>query len=431
MPGPESPALFNMLEFGFAPRRFARRHARRYGRAYSVQSVGARFLFTADPTHVRRIFSADPSTFSSFSAVSLRNIFGPRSVLLTSGPTHTRQRKLLAPPINGARLRAFGATMQQIADHHVDRLEQGQSLRAVDLATEFTLDVIVRTVFGVEREDAARDLKQLLSKLVHTIPPVALFVPRLQDPWFPPWARYQRLRHEFHQWMNRHIAQRRRELARREDVLSLLLQTRYEDGSELEADEICDQLVTLLLAGHETTALTLATCLNRLHRHPEVLDELQRELSQESTPEAVQRLPYLSAVIDETLRIDPIVTDVARVPTANYLLEDDLLVTPKQVILVLIEALHHDPALYPEPERFRPQRFLAQRPSPFEYLPFGGGVRRCLGAAFSDYETKIFLATLLRRTRLSLTRSGHEPRVRRNITMGPKYGVPLRVEQLR
>ncbi|MFT3928029.1 MAG: cytochrome P450 [Myxococcales bacterium] len=425
--GPSSPPLFNMLEFGLAPTRFATRHARTFGRSYSVPALGASFLFTADPAHVKRIFSADSSTFLSFSAFSLRNIFGPRSVLLTSGPTHARQRKLLAPPLTGPRLRAFGTTMQQIANEHVSALRAGQTFRAVDLTTDFTLDVIVRTVFGVENPAAAHELKQLLGEIVHSVPPIAIFVPRLQQRWFPPWARYQRLRARFNQWVHAQIAQRRREPLRRDDVLSLLLEARYDDGSEIGSDEICDQLVTLLLAGHETTALALATSLGRLHQHPESLAKLKAELGAQTTPEEAQRLPYLAAVIDETLRIDPIVTDVARVPTGLFHVEDDLVLTPKDVVIVLIEALHRDPLIYPEPERFWPERFLERRYAPFEYLPFGGGVRRCLGAAFSDYETKIFLATLLRRTELACVRPGPEPRVRRNITMGPKFGVPLKV----
>lgn len=401
--------------------------AARYGRSFRLSVAGSHFLFTADPAHVRRIFSADAHTFRSFSAVSLRNIFGPHSVLLTSGKTHTRQRKLLSPPLNGARLRAFGTTMQSIADEHVRSLRVGQHFRAIDLTTAFTLDVIVRTVFGVEGYAESGELKTLLTDLVEMLPPIALFVPRLQHPAFPPWARYQRLRERFQRFMHGHIAQRRRELRRMDDVLSLMLETQYDDGSLMSDEEICDQLVTLLLAGHETTAITLASCLNRLHREPEALARLTAELDAQSTPEQAQRLPFLSAVIDEALRIDPIVTDIARVPVADYALGDDLMIAPDEVLFVLIEGLHRDPEFYPDPGQFRPERFLNATPSPFTFAPFGGGVRRCLGAAFSDYETKIFLATLLRHTELALTRTRAEPRVRRNITMGPKHGVPMRV----
>jgi cytochrome P450 len=419
----------NTLEFGFAPRGFALRHAARYGRTYRMAGVGGDVVFTAHPEHIRRVFAADSDTFATFAAVSLRGLFGPHSVLLTSGVTHKRQRKLLSPSLHGARLRAFGATMQELADEHVARLAPGVEFRALEFATDFTLDVIVRTVFGVSTPAQSAELRRLLSQLVQHVPPLAIFAPRLQHPWFPPWARYLRSQQEFTAWLTAKIAERRRLSDRSEDVLSLLLEARYDDGSPMDEEEIRDQLVTLLLAGHETTSIAIATVLSRVHRHPQVLARLRGALAASGTgPEEAQRLPYLSAVIDETLRIDPVVTDVARVPKQDFALDDRLTITPRHVLLVLMEALHHDPELYPKPEQFRPERFLERKYAPHEYAPFGGGVRRCLGAAFSDYETKILLATLLRRFTLRLSEERHEPRVRRNITMGPKHGVPMRVE---
>jgi cytochrome P450 len=421
-----------LLEYGFAPRRFASRHAAKFGRVYRLRALPKNGLFTADPEHVRRIFAADESAFETPAAVTLSGLFGPRSVLLTSGALHRRQRKLLAPPLNGARLRAFGASMQKLAEQHVATLTPGLSFRALNFTTAFTLDVIVRTVFGVNDAEEERALRSMLSVLVHQIPPLPLYMPLLQHPWFPPWGSYLRAQQHFESWLTAKIAQRRREGGSGEDVLSLLLETRYEDGSAMDDLEVRDQLLTLLLAGHETTAITLATCLNRLYRHPDVLARVQAELAAHSpAPEAVVRLPYLSAVVDETLRIDPVVTDVGRIPVADFALDTELVVTSKHVLIVLIEALHHDPTLYPEPSRFRPERFLERKYMPHEFAPFGGGVRRCLGAAFSDYETKIMLAALLQRLNLKLADPRPEPRVRRNVTMGPKRGVPMRVESVR
>jgi cytochrome P450 len=313
----------------------------------------------------------------------------------------------------------------------VATLKPGQTFRAHDFTTAFTLDVIVRTVFGVSAPDGDPELRALLSTLVHELPPFAVFAPFVRHPWFPPWARYLRAQQRFQRWLTAKLAQRRREGGAGDDVLSLLLEARYEDGSAMDEPDICDQLVTLLLAGHETTALALASSLGLLHRHPDVLARVRAELLAHSPlPESVTRLPYLSAAIDETLRIDPIVTEVARISRTDFALDDELVVKPKQLMIMLIEALHHDPELYPEPERFRPERFLERKYLPHEFIPFGGGVRRCLGAAFSDYETKIMLATLLRRVELALVDAQPEPRVRRNITMGPKHGVPMRVERL-
>ncbi|MDB4972481.1 MAG: cytochrome [Myxococcaceae bacterium] len=431
LPGPRTPRIFNTFEFALAPRRFARRHAERHGRVYRMRSLQGDVVITADPEHVRRVFAADSDTFASFSGLALSALFGPRSVLLTSGAVHRRQRKLLAPPLHGPRLRAFGESMQKLADQHVARLQPGQSLRALDLTTSFTLDVIVQTVFGVTNEREGRELASLLTTLVHEVPAIALFVTRLQTRWFRPWARYLATRDRFDRWVSEKIETQRRAASQGGDVLSLLLEARYDDGSAMDEGEIHDQLITLLLAGHETTSIALASCMSRLVRHPEVLARLRSEL--DGVPEGadVQRLPYLSAVIDETLRIDPIVSDVARVPKVDFALDDQLTITPKQLLLVLMEGLHHDPELYPDPSAFRPERFLERKFTPFEYAPFGGGVRRCIGAAFSDYETKIMLAALVRRVDFSAARSAPDKRVRRNVTMGPRDGVPLIVDRLR
>lgn len=430
--GPNLPAFVNSLEYGFTPRRFTERHTRTYGPTFLAKSRLGDAIFTAHPEHVRRIFAADSDVFKTFAAAALKPFFGARSVLLTSGKVHKAQRKLLAPPLTGARLRAFGASMQAIADRHVAALRPGQQLRTIHFTTAFTLEVIVRTVFGAQTELEVNEVSTLLHRLTSGITPLTFFAPGLQRSWFPPWARYLAASAEFRGWLGGQIVRRRREGDSRDDVLSLLLETRFDDGTPIDDDEIHDQLVTLLLAGHETTAVALANCVGNVLRNPPVLQRLLGELAGAGqAPEDLQRLPYLSAVIDETLRVDPIVTDVARIPRSDFALDDKLTVTPKQVLLVLIEGLHQDPTLYPEPACFRPERFLERKFLPHEFAPFGGGVRRCLGAAFSDYENKILLATLLRRTSLSLTRQGPEPRVRRNITMGPKFGVPVRVEALR
>lgn len=431
LPGPRTPGFVNTLEFAFAPRFFTQRHRKKYGRVFRIPAIQGDAIFTTDTEHIRRIFAADSDTFRVLAATSLRALFGRQSVLLTSGPTHRRQRKLLAPPLSGARLRKFAATMQQLADRQVATLRPGQEFRALDLTTAFTLDVIVQTVFGVTGEQEAEQLRELLKTLIHHVPPSALFAPPLQQGWYPPWARYLKARDSFNRWLNAKIATRRRSAESGDDVLSLLLEARFDDGSQMDDEEVHAQLITLLLAGHETTAIALASCMSRLARHPEVRAVLSRELDAALPGDDVQRLPYLSAVIDETLRIDPIVSDVARIPNADFVLDQDLTVTPDQLIIVLIEGVHLDPTLYPDPLRFRPERFLERKYAAHEFMPFGGGVRRCIGAAFSDMETKIMLATLVRRADLALVSQRPERRVRRNITMGPQHGVPMRVQHLR
>jgi cytochrome P450 len=432
LPKPKTPQLLGVLEYAFAPRRFAARHAKSLGRIYRVDGATGTIVVTSDPDHVKRVFAAAPETFDTYSQFTLGRVLGRSSVLVTAGDTHRRQRKLLAPPLTGARLRAFAATMQEIADRHVDTLVAGRELRALDLSTAFTLDVIVRTVFGVTEPEEAAHLSGILRAMVDEVPVIAVFQPRLQRGWFPPWLRYQQASQRFDVWLRAKLAERRQRAEHGDDVLSLLLQTRAEDASPLEYEELRDQLITLLLAGHETTSIAVASCIEQIHRHPPVLARLRDELASEpADPEGVQRNAYLSAAIDETLRIAPILSDVTRRVREEFWLDDQLRLTRGEGVMVLIEALHYDPAIYPEPAQFRPERFLERKYATYEYVPFGGGVRRCLGAAFSDYETKILLATILRRVTLQLTRARPDPRVRRNITLGPKYGVPLRVSSRR
>lgn len=433
--GPRTPGFFNSFEYGVAPRRFALRHAANFGRTYKARTLWGETIFTSDPEYIRRVFAADSEVFAPFASLSLGWLFGPRSVLITSGAVHRRQRKLLSPHLSGPRLRAFGRTMQSLADKHVQRLRAGESLRALDLSAAFTLDVIVRIVFGVEEDEEqveGGELRKHLTTLVQDVPAAAIFAHPLRTNWYAPWARYLRACQRFDVWLSRKIGQRRAAGAPGDDVLSLLLNARYDDGTAMEDGEIRDQLITLLMAGHETTSLAMTNCLRHLHRAPELLARARAEIDAAGAgPDDVQRLPFLAACIDETLRIDPIVTDVGRMPHADFVLDQDLVVRPRQTLMVLIEALHHDRLLYPEPERFLPERFLQRKFAPHEFAPFGGGVRRCLGAAFSDYESKILLATLLRTVELELTEKHAEPRVRRNITMGPKHGVPMQVARLR
>ena len=435
LPGPRTPGLYNSIEFALSPSRFAARHGRTYGRVYRAKTALRESVYTSHPEHVRRIFGADEDAFDSYTSLVVPWLWGDTSVVLTAGATHRRQRKLLSPPLSGARLRAFGTTMQTIAEQHVARLRAGDTLSAHAFAAEFTLEVILRTVFGVrsdQDEAEARELRRLLTSLVHDVPILSLYARPLQHGLYPPWARYMQVREKFRRWLGAKIAETQAAGAQGDDVLSLLLSARHDDGSAMDDAEVQDQLLTLLLTGHETTAVGLACCLSRLHREPRVLATLRAELdAAASGPDELARLPYLSAVIDETLRIDPILTDVGRLPRADFALDAQTVVTPRQILVVLIEALHHDPELYPDPARFRPERFLERRYAPYEYAPFGGGVRRCLGAAFADYETKVLLATLLRHTELELESQRPEPRVRLNITMGPKRGVPLRVLRVR
>jgi cytochrome P450 len=427
--GPRRPAIAQMLHYAFDPEDAVQRNIVRYGRTHWMKSLAGPILATASPEHAKKIFAADPETFATFAAVSLSGVLGARSVLVTHGPEHKRQRKLLTPPLHGPRLRAFGEQMKEIALEHVSRLRQGQRFLAHELTTEFTLAVILRTVFGV---DARSELRTILLGMLDGFSPLAVFAPVLQTPWFPPFRRYLAARTAFYEALDRLIASRRAAggLDRRADVLSLLLEAKYDDGAPMDTEEIRDQLLTMLVAGHETTAISLAWVLDHALRRPAVLARLTEEVRGQTDPEAIAKLPYVGAVIDETMRISPVVTDAPRLARVPFELEPGLVVPAGTPVIVLIEGIHRDPAIYADPATFRPERFLERRPAPTEFLPFGGGHRRCLGAAFSEHEARIFLATLLSRVELETESPTPSKRVRRNVTMGPEDGVPLRVTRV-
>jgi cytochrome P450 len=429
LPGTRAPALWTSLQYGFAPRRFTQRQRERLGRVFLINGLYGPGIFTSDPEHLRRIFASDSDAFRTGSARSIAEVVGERSLLVTSGPLHQRQRKLVAPPLHGARLRDFGHAIQRIADTHVATLAPGRKLRALDFTTAFTLDVIVQTVFGAANEEEARVLRGLIHELVHAFLPLFVIAPQLKQPWFPPWARFLGARDRLRTWTKAKIRHARGDAERPASVMSLLLDARYDDASEMDHDEICDQLVTLLLAGHETTAVSLANMMSRVCEHPDIAGGLRDELK---SADDIVRAPYLSAFVDETVRLDVVVPDVGRIANREFALDDELTLRSGQFVLLSIEGLHLDPELYPEPLTFRPERFLARKFAPHEFVSFGGGVRRCIGAAFSDFETKLMLATLLRANkRWTLTRGKPDRRVRRNVTMGPQRGVPIRIETAR
>jgi cytochrome P450 len=285
----------------------------------------------------------------------------------------------------------------------------------------------MRVVFGPDDTPMLREGRALIAGLLPTVHPLIVFVPQLQRRWFPLWNRFARGRDAFWAWSRHYLAARRAQPSHSEDLTGLLLAARYDDGSAMTDAAIGDQLITVLMAGHETTATALAWALYELGRHPALLAQLRAELDlagPDAGPLQITRLPYLSAVCNETLRLHTLLAEVPRLCVApldclGYTLPAGYAVS------VSIMAVHHDPALYPEPDRFRPERFLERNCSAFEFLPFGGGDRRCLGAGLSDFEMRLALAEIVLRWEFEPARS--ECEIRHDIAMGPKAGVPLRL----
>lgn len=430
-PGSRAPAFWQTYRYITRPLEYSREVIARFGPTARARTLNGRGIVVASPEMVKLVFGADPDTFETVPLTA--DLFGPHAVIATSGAKHRRQRKLLNPRFHGPRVKAFLATMQRVTRDAFAALERARTTGEVvvmnELTQVLTLDVILETVFGETRGLDRAKSREILLALVRSLAPATFAMPMLRTELFPPWRRFARARRAFDAWTSALVAERRAAASPGSDILGLLVEARYDDGSAMDVDEIRDQLFTLLIAGHETTAVTIAWGVYHLLREPEALARLRAELDalgEDPSADAIVKVPYLEAVCSEALRIEPVVTDVARVCKKPLAL-GEYTVPVGELVFVNICAMLRDERAYPEPHRFRPERFLEKKYGPAEFMPFGGGQRRCLGAAFAEAELAIALATIAREWELSLASDEPEIAVRRNITMGPKSGVRVRV----
>ena len=395
----------------------------RYGDVFSYRlPYEGTWVFLSDPDAVKQVFTGDPRLLHAGEAnIVLLPVLGDHSVLLLDEPEHMRQRKLMLPPFHGERMKRYGEVMSSIAGAEIDRWPAETAISARPAMQSITLEVILRAVFGVregERMSALRDELRRMLELTSSPRRAIFFVmlgpDRLRR--FPP---FRRAIERVDRLIYSEIAERRKapDLASREDILSLLVQARHEDGAEMSDRELRDELMTLLVAGHETTATALAWAIELLARHPSELERLESELEGGGDG-------YLDAVIKETLRLRPVIALVLRrlvepMEIGGHLLPAGASVAP------CIYLLHRRPEIYPEPERFRPERFLERPPGTYTWIPFGGGVRRCLGAAFAEFEISVVLRELVRRRRIRPARAEPEHPVRRAITNVPSRGAEI------
>lgn len=373
----------------------------------------------------------------------MEQVVGQHSLMLLEPAPHRARRRLLTPPFHGERLKAYGALIQSIAWQVFAELEPGQVWDARTQMQRITMRVILSAVFGLHEGERYRRLEGLLQRNLTLrtgrFGTVMLFVPALRrdlGSWSPG-GRVLRLEGETRALLMQEISERRRSLeagdgGERVDVLSLLLACRDEQGEGLSDAELHDELITLLLAGHETSATVLTWALHWIHRQREVHQALLAELADcdhPDEPERIQRLPYLSAVVNEVLRIHPVAMLLFPRLVEEPLEMAGWAFESGDVLFGCIQAVHERADLYPDPLRFDPQRFLDRSFGPGEFLPFGGGARRCIGAALALYEVKLILATLLRQHRLALTSACDRPLPprRRGFLLGPSRPVRLRV----
>jgi cytochrome P450 len=390
----------------------------RYGDIFTLKIVGeGTWVMLADPEAVKQVFTGDPRVFHAGEGNQLvEPLLGPHSLLVLDEKPHISQRKLLLPPFHGERMQAYGKIMGEIAEREIASWPTGTPYKLRPRMQALTLEIILRTVFGAREGEGLADLRdalrhylELLTDPRQLLPVIAVGPQRIR--WLP-W--FRRSMERVDDLIYREIAARRRaqDLEDRDDVLSMLIAARHEDGSAMSDEEIRDELLTLLTAGHETTATSLAWAVERLCRHPQKMERLRDEV--DAGEDA-----YLTATIQETLRLRPVIAIVLRrltdpVEIGGYELPAGVSVAPS------VYLVHRNPEIYPDPESFKPERFLDEPPGTYTWIPFGGGVRRCLGAAFAQFEMAVVLRKLVQRHQIRPVNPEPEKIYRRAITETPR-----------
>jgi cytochrome P450 len=420
-PGPPWPSLVQTLAWITRPKPFLRRARERYGDMFTVQlRSGENFVMVSDPDVVKEVFTGDPEIFRAGEGNRvLLPLLGKHSVLLLDGKQHLRQRKLLLPPFHGERMQRYREIMEEATEREIARWTPGEPIEVARRMQEVTLEVIMRAVFGVtgqsELEHLRRVLLDLLDWTMH--PARAVFVALLSPERLQRFTDFNDMLEPVDAAVLGEIRRRRTadDLAEREDILSLLLQARDEDGEGLSDEELRDELMTLLTAGHETTATGLGWAFERLIRHPEALARATEDARGGDGQ-------YLDAVAKETLRLRPVLPVVAR-RLAEPVTLGGVDLPAGADVAPCIYLVHHREDVYPEPDAFRPERFLGVKPGTYTWLPFGGGVRRCIGASFALFEMQVVMGAVLRSVELRAVDPASERTSRRTITLVPGRGA--------
>ena len=415
-PGPRMPVVLQTIGWWSRPTAFLERCRARYGRRFTVRLLlQSPFVVLSDPEEIRVLFQAAPDVLHpGEGAHILEPIVGPNSVILLDEDPHLEQRKLMLPAFHGERMQRLSGLMTELAEREVDSWTLDQPVSLHPQLQRLTLEVILRAVFGLERGAQLHTLRELLTRILSFADnPLSLFPPahRFLSSRGPA-AEFQRLGAHADQLIYELIDERRRAGADGDDVLAMLLQARHADGSEMSAQERRDELMTALVAGHETTASQLAWAVDRIAREGAVQRRLHEELDGGSDE------AYLAATISEILRHRPVIPNAEPRLVKQAIEIGPITYQPGAVLFASAYLVHHDPDIYPEPYAFRPERFLDDAPGTYTWLPFGGGRRRCLGASFALLEMKLVLGALLQRCTLQPSGPALTTR-RRGITISP------------
>jgi cytochrome P450 family 138 len=423
-PGPRLPRAAQGA-LALTDRRIALQVLRRiYGSAFTIDlPIFGQLVVISDPNHIRQLFRAAPDVADTTDA-NLGRVMGSNSMFAMVGDRHRAQRKLLTPSFNGRRLAAYESIIEREAVDEFARWPQHQTFATLPSMMRITLNVILRAVFGADGQEFER-LRAILPPGIKLGSTLAL-VPVPQWDWgrWSPWGRFFEYRREYDAIVDRLIEKARADpgLADRDDMLALMLQSHHEDGSPMTRDEIADELITMLAAGHETTATTLAWAVERLQRHPQLLDRLVADIDAGSED-------LLNATIFEVLRCRPVIDTTFRQVKAPILQIGPWTLPEGTTIAASIGLLHSDESVFHDAHGFDPDRFVSRRPDPTEWIPYGGGVRRCIGAAFATMEIRVVLRTLLRDFVIQPSTARDEGCKSRSVALAPSRGALVRVSR--
>jgi len=442
--GPRIPSFLQAFQWATRPSDYLDAATQRYGDIFTAKLPGhGSMVFISDPEALETILTAAPETFDSGKGNEmLRPFLGEYALPLLDGRAHQRQRRLLTPPFHGDRMRVYARLILDLTEQMMKQWQVGETFNLRSSMQEITLRVILNAIFGLSAGERFEQLRQKFMRLLEMITSSAfavyIFVPSLQRDWGPwrTWGKFLRLRDEVDQILYAEIAQRREQFQpARTDMLTLLMAARDEQGQPMSDEELRDELITLLVTGQDTTATSMIWALYWIHRVPRVQQRLLEELDtlRTSTTDttAIFQLPYLTAICQETLRFYPPVVHAApritkmpfqmlgyEFPAGSYLIPN-------------IYSAHHRAEVYLEAEAFKPERFLERQFSPYEYLPFGGGNRRCIGYAFAQFQMKLLLATVLSRYQLALVDRHPIHPIRHGPGLAPSEAVRMRITALR
>jgi cytochrome P450 len=415
-PGPKTPSLLNGIAFLFARNALIRRLTARYGDALTMRmpTFGTMILVTR-PDLVKAVYTAKPDVLHG-GKNPLGEILGPGSLFSMDEEPHLNERRMLLPPFHGERMRSYEAIIEEEALREMASWPEGVEFASIGSFQAITLRIILRTVFGAEGRELA-ELERLLPPMT-TLGQRLVTIPVLRRDWGrrSTGARWKRMRARYRRLadtlVDQHLADP--DLEERIDILALMLRAQLAEGGEVDKSALADELLTLLVAGHETTASALAWSVERLSRHPEVLRRLEEEARGDDNALRI-------ATAEEVLRVRPVINATARLVMKPFQL-DEWVLPPGSRVVTGIAPLHHDGRFHERANRFEPDRYVGKKPDTYAWIPFGGGMRRCLGAAFAQFELDVVLRTLLRNFELATTGEPGERESFRGVAFAPSKG---------